>query len=1013
MAMLRAALRAVRAFHQPDHQPAPRRASPQQVSKLAMNSAPTACSTTPPASDPSAAPTPASFVLDLLAHPLAGQETYLAEHLPQFQPTQLDEIAARLKEQADGFMRTDLSRCLHVAGLLQLMARQTGNPAYQALALRAEGNAYTIGQGNYQQGIACYDAAAEIYGRLQQIREQAWSQNGKIYALANLGKYEEALAVGQWAAQVFRELQEWLPLAEITVNLAIIYGRLSQDTTALALLDEARALYQRAGPDGASRLPVVEMNRAILLRNLGRFGESIDTHLALLETYDSQGKVVDAARARQNLAMTYFILGRYNEALALLAIAGEAFAADGRFRHAMLVELFTSDCLLQLRRFPEALAKCHQARQLFSKLGTPYEIGKCLLQEAHAFLGLDRFAEARATLQEARALFAQEGNRPALADTDLTIAQVMLQQQELPAALRLAQGAADIFRQHDLPLGEARACLLAARIAFSLEHYAEAQSYTTLALAIAQTHHLPTLIYQGQQIQGELAARQNRLNEALAAWLAGIEALERLYSSLMLEYRANFAEDKNRLYENVVTLYLDRDEATNGLHFAERAKSRALRDLLAYRLDLRIVARSAADQPLVDRLLALRAERDRLYRRWHTGEEAGQREDPAAQLSAQQNIGQRVLELEQQITAAWHKLLVHNAAYAQDAAIWQPPTLWQPSTSGATAELDPETLLLEFFSLDGQVVVFLVTQEGVEGVKLPATMAQVQQLLQRLWLNLRAVPQGPPAYQAALVRNAQAVLQQLYQLLIQPIRTRLVGWRRLLVVPHGPLHYLPVHALYDGAAYLLQQFEISYLPAASVLPYCRQTSPADNGLLAVGYSGNGRLPQAPQEAQSIAQIWPGVTLLEEGATLANLRHLASDYRLLHLATHGEFRPDNPLFSGLALADGWLTTLDIFNLRLQASLVTLSACQTGRSLVGGGDELLGLMRAFLAAGTSSLVATFWPVEDTLTEDLMGHFYASLATGAGKGAALRQAQLAYLDRHPYFWAPFFLVGDTGPV
>jgi CHAT domain-containing protein/tetratricopeptide (TPR) repeat protein len=970
-----------------------------------MNSAPVTRANTPPS--PDAPPEPGDFALALLARPLTEQAEYLADRLPQFQPPQLDEIAAGLKRQADGYMRTDLSRCLHVAGLLQLMARQTGNPAHRALALRAEGNAYAIGQGNYQQAIVCYDAAAEIYGRLQQIRDQAWSQNGKIYALANLGKYEEALAVGQWAAQVFHELAEWLPLAELTVNLAIMHGRLGQDTTALALLDEARALYRQSGPEGAQQLPVVEMNRAILLRNLGRFHESIETHLALLQTYKSQGKAVDAARARQNLAMTYSILGRYNEALTLLDAAGEAFTGDGRFRHAMLVELFTGDCLLQLRRFPEALEKCQRARQLFSKLGAPFEIGKCLLQEAHALMGLERFADARATLQEARALFTQEGNRPALADTDLTIAQVMLQQRELPAALRLAQGAANIFQQHDLPLGEARAYLLAARIAFSLEHHSEAQSYTAQALAIAQTHQLPTLIYQGQQIQGELAASRNRPDQALAAWLAGIEALEQLYSSLMLEYRVNFAEDKVRLYENVVGLYLEQGEAAKGFHFAERAKSRALRDLLAYRLDLRIEARSPADQPLVEQTLVLRAERDRLYRRWHTGEEAGQRDDPAAQLLAQQRIGQQVIELEQQITAAWHKLLVRNAAYAQDAALWEPPREATPP------DLDEETILLEFFSLNGQFLLFLVTRQGVEAVKLPVTTAQLQQLMQRLWLNLRAVPQGQPANQAALARNAQAILQQLYQLLIQPIRTQLGGYRRLLVVPHGPLHYLPVHALYDGAAYLLERFEIGYLPAAGALPYCRHKPQAANGLLALGYSGNGRLPQAPQEASSIAQIWRGATLLEEEATLANLRQQAGGYRLLHLATHGEFRPDNPLFSGLALADGWLTTLDIFNLRLQASLVTLSACQTGRSLVGGGDELLGLMRAFLAAGACSLVATFWPVEDTLTASLMQDFYQALAAGADKGTALRQAQLPYLDRHPYFWAPFFLVGDTGPL
>jgi CHAT domain-containing protein len=101
------------------------------------------------------------------------------------------------------------------------------------------------------------------------------------------------------------------------------------------------------------------------------------------------------------------------------------------------------------------------------------------------------------------------------------------------------------------------------------------------------------------------------------------------------------------------------------------------------------------------------------------------------------------------------------------------------------------------------------------------------------------------------------------------------------------------------------------------------------------------------------------------------------------------------------------------MRLKASLVTLSACQTGRSVVGGGDELLGLLRAFLAAGASSLVSTFWAVEDQTTAALMQDFYQALADGSDKGAALRQAQLNHLDKHPYFWSPFFLVGDTGPL
>jgi CHAT domain-containing protein len=190
----------------------------------------------------------------------------------------------------------------------------------------------------------------------------------------------------------------------------------------------------------------------------------------------------------------------------------------------------------------------------------------------------------------------------------------------------------------------------------------------------------------------------------------------------------------------------------------------------------------------------------------------------------------------------------------------------------------------------------------------------------------------------------------------------------------------------------------------------------------VGHSHGGRLPHALQEARSVAALLGGQLLVEDQATLTELERIAPQCRILHLAAHGDFRPDNPLFSGLCLSDGWLTTLDIFNLRLQASLVTLSACQTGRNVIGGGDELLGLMRAFLSAGAASLVLSLWAVEDRSTAQLMETFYQELAEGSPKGQALRCAQLQFLQKpgkqelaksHPYFWAPFFLVGNVGPL
>jgi len=319
-----------------------------------------------------------------------------------------------------------------------------------------------------------------------------------------------------------------------------------------------------------------------------------------------------------------------------------------------------------------------------------------------------------------------------------------------------------------------------------------------------------------------------------------------------------------------------------------------------------------------------------------------------------------------------------------------------------------------------------VTADEVQARRLSVDLARVQRLVQLFWLNLRAVPMLDPSRDSSratgLSANARGILRQLYEQLVAPVSDQLAAYPQLIVVPHGPLHYLPFHALYDGQSFLLERHTISYLPVASLLSYRSGSPPAAGKALALGHSCGGALPHAVQEAESVAAILNGQAVLEDQATLAQFEEMAPDSRILHLATHGDFRPDTPLFSGLSLSDGWLTTLDIFGLSLKASLVTLSACQTGRNVVGGGDELLGLMRAFLYAGADSLVLSLWAVEDHSTARLMEAFYGKLAQGWTKGAALQHAQRQFIETqgtlptsyaHPYFWAPFFLVGDWGAL
>src|SRR5205807_5750700 len=186
----------------------------------------------------------------------------------------------------------------------------------------------------------------------------------------------------------------------------------------------------------------------------------------------------------------------------------------------------------------------------------------------------------------------------------------------------------------------------------------------------------------------------------------------------------------------------------------------------------------------------------------------------------------------------------------------------------------------------------------------------------------------------------------------------------------------------------------------------KSPTPSSDQPLIFGYSSHGHLQRALEEAKTLAAMLGGECYLEDEATIVQLAEEAPGSPIIHLATHGHSRLDAPNFSSVLLADGRFNAIDAFNLNLkECELVTLSGCVTGLALSGGGDEQLGLGRAFLAAGAPSLVMSLWPVEDNATNELMQLYYQRLLNGEGKAQALRDAQCSLIHgtssiyTHPY--------------
>ncbi|HST22002.1 MAG TPA: CHAT domain-containing protein, partial [Blastocatellia bacterium] len=344
------------------------------------------------------------------------------------------------------------------------------------------------------------------------------------------------------------------------------------------------------------------------------------------------------------------------------------------------------------------------------------------------------------------------------------------------------------------------------------------------------------------------------------------------------------------------------------------------------------------------------------------------------------------------------------------------------SASDLREALDPSETVIEYFTTGDHVSAFIASRESFKVARKIASKSEIERVLATLRFQIEKFNYGPDYVEAhfgQLRRGTNESLQQLYKAVFAPLEAT-VATDRLIIIPHGALHYVPFHALTDGSNYLIERFEISYAPSASVFKLCRARRDSAqmpdlkfeiSEMVALGLAETGT-PSINEEMDALAALFPGAVMLTgDNATRANLLQSAPRGRFLHLASHGYFRRDNPMFSFLKLADSHLHFYNLLDLKLNAEMVTLSACHTGVNKVFPGDELHGLVRGFLYAGAPSVVASLWAVSDRSTADFMREMYSHIRAGATKRTALRRAQLSIKDAygHPYYWAPFVLMGN----
>jgi CHAT domain-containing protein len=334
-----------------------------------------------------------------------------------------------------------------------------------------------------------------------------------------------------------------------------------------------------------------------------------------------------------------------------------------------------------------------------------------------------------------------------------------------------------------------------------------------------------------------------------------------------------------------------------------------------------------------------------------------------------------------------------------------------PSLSQIVAHVPEGMALVEYYISDKRTVAWVIRRSGARMTLLNVGRSILSEEARRFRTLIET-------------RNADAnqLGEVLYAQLIQPLG--LVDDEALVVIPHGTLHYLPFQALRGGRGYLIEERAISYAPSASVLDYLLSNKNGNRlSILALGNPDLGSLrlslPGAEREVVQIKALFPGAEVfIGKEASKDRLVTKAPQSDVVHVGAHADLDEIDPLYSTIRLAGtdghtGDLEAHEVYAMSLsRVSLVTLSACSTGLGKVSRGDELWGFTRTFFAAGARSIMVSLWAVEDVSTSILMEKFYGRLRE-ADSQQALRGAQLDVLRddpkfSHPFYWAPFNLVG-----
>ncbi|TKJ39941.1 hypothetical protein CEE37_09395 [candidate division LCP-89 bacterium B3_LCP] len=803
-----------------------------------------------------------------------------------------------------------------------------------------------------EEAFLTWTKAVELYRTLGKQASEAEILKKIGWIFDDIADYHKAIEYYQHSLQIAKDISDHKLQGQVLNNLGIVYMNLSEYDSALDYLQQSLQVRRNLGD---------KRGEGRVLNNMGMVYDILSDRREALKLYsqslDISREIDDRrmeARVLGNMGVIYKnisdfprALDYYDKSLMMKRELGDRYGESSTLTNIGVVYDLLGDHNRALEYYFNSLNMCEE---LGDKSGESENIDNI----GAAYEASERNGEALEWYSKSLVLKEELGDRRGAGQVHNNIGIIYYHQGLYKEALNHCRIDLEICREIGDRNGECVTLSNIGMIYVKLDRIEEAGKAVENAIEMAEESDLAVNIQLAWLAQGRIYAHRRLDLQAVKCFEKVISSIESVRGDLeIFAQKSSYASRMHKAYNEIISALIRLDRDDDAFEYVERSRSRAFLDIL-----------EEGDVQVVES-----QHEDFLKRNSRTPDDRSYEPDLAS-LS----------------TAAPLKLIEVQRM------------------------LRPQSALLEYFLTDTTVYVWRITREEAE---LSSINIAIDDVIEQVEGFRDAITVG------GAVRKRS---DNLYKALLEPVIAA-VKDGSLVIVPHGILHYLPFHALLDNEGrYLIERFPLTYLPSASVLKYIDEKENAEtNRLLAFGNPeaagpDKAKLPQTEVEVEKIGKLFSIKDIfVGMQATEAKFHEIASQYDIIHLACHGELNAAHPLFSGLYFTsggdfDGKLEVHEIFSLKLDAQLVTLSACQTGMGKLTNGDDLVGLSRAFIFAGTTSVLASIWMVADESTAFLMEKFYQYLRQNS-KERALQKAQLDTMKEYPevYAWAPFILIGS----